>query len=66
MAGQQDTEHKLREGLEQARAEMTSNAGSEGAKSAQTKQESGANAQPGVDDTASRSGDPAVPDRTQG
>lgn len=63
MAGQQDTEHKLREGLEQARAELKANTPSADAKSSE---KSGTNAQPGVDDTASKSGDPAVPDRTQG
>ena len=60
MAGQQDTEHALREGLEKARADMKKDVPAD-------KAEGGtANAQPGVDDTASKSGDPAVPDRTQG
>ena len=63
MAGQQDTEHKLREGLEQARADMKASTPAGDAKSSEG---SKTNDQPGVDDTASKSGDPAVPDRTQG
>lgn len=63
MAGQQDTEHKLREGLEKARAEMKENASTGDASSPEGAK---TNERPGVDDTASRSGDPAVPDRTQG
>ena len=59
MSGQQVTEHDLRKGLEKARAEMDQ--ASQGGDPKEP-----ANQRPGVDDTASKSADPAVPDRTQG